>query len=311
MAAIYYWLTGRFHFTNDPEDAEQVKDPARLLEEIERTGVALGDCDDASTFLRGALGCIGIKSDFVRTGFQDAPLRGMDPPLTHVLAIGVDQYGRKVVLDPVAGQRTVRMIAQSRAPRRGLQRNEGDPMVILSRLNAARRAAATGDPRAILGLSTLVRQARRELAAGLWDGLSPEQWNTALATLAAAESGGDEGLSGGDEGLSGRFLARRRRARAKKWAKRAGMTVVGGSREAQQAAQQAAQAVGTREAGQRAGELTPEQAQVQAQEDATAQQAEAAPASPYKTPLLIGGGVVALAIVGLIAFGGKKKAKKE
>jgi transglutaminase-like putative cysteine protease len=110
LAAIYDWFNRRFHYVNDPVQVELVKDPERLLEEIAKHGTAMGDCDDASTFLFAAPRTIGITTQFARVGFKDRPMGGKGSQYTHVFAVAWDQHKRPIVLDPVAGPRTPRMI---------------------------------------------------------------------------------------------------------------------------------------------------------------------------------------------------------
>ncbi len=109
LAAIYDWFNHHFRYVNDPVQVELVKDPERLLEEIAQHGSAMGDCDDASTFLFAAPRTIGITTQFARVGFKSQkPMAGSQ--YTHVFTVGWDQYKRPIVLDPVAGPRTPRMI---------------------------------------------------------------------------------------------------------------------------------------------------------------------------------------------------------
>ena len=117
LAAIYAWFNDHFHYINDPVEVELVKDPERLLEEIERRNVAMGDCDDAATFLFAAPRTIGIPTEFLRVGFKaNAPMGGR---LTHVLVCATDQYGRRVLLDPVAGKRVPNMVERVKHAVRG------------------------------------------------------------------------------------------------------------------------------------------------------------------------------------------------
>ena len=114
MSAIYDWFDSHFRYVNDPVNVELVKDPERLLEEIEAHGVAVGDCDDASTFLHSALRTIGIQSEFTRASFK----RGHS--YSHVFAAGKDQHGRWIVLDPVAGDKTGEMLGRVKSSTMGL-----------------------------------------------------------------------------------------------------------------------------------------------------------------------------------------------
>jgi len=130
MAAIYDWFNDRFRYVNDPVEVELVKDPERILEEIETHGVAVGDCDDASTFLYAAVRSVGIVSEFVRSRFS------ANGPLSHVYAAGKDQYGQWVVLDPVAGMRTTEMLGKTRGVAMGLGELGLEPLATLGGLGA-------------------------------------------------------------------------------------------------------------------------------------------------------------------------------
>ncbi len=125
LAAIYDWFSRHWTYVNDPVEVELVKDPERILEEIAKKGRALGDCDDAAVFLRAAPRTIGIPARFARatftlSGARRAGLRGDADPYSHVFVVAVDQYGRPVVLDPVAGRSTAEMISRATASVVGL-----------------------------------------------------------------------------------------------------------------------------------------------------------------------------------------------
>jgi hypothetical protein len=128
LAAIYNWFDRRYHFVRDPRDVEQVKDPLRILAEIRRHNRAVGDCDDASAFLDGSVRTVGIDSQIVRTGFRDpTPEQQMGDErgrYSHVLAVGYDQYGRPIVIDPVAGPRTPKMLKRVKQYAKGRRRGE-------------------------------------------------------------------------------------------------------------------------------------------------------------------------------------------
>jgi len=109
MAAVYYWFDRHWHFLKDPVKVELVRDPVRFLEDIRTHGRVVGDCDDATTFITGSGQAIGIKTVIVRVGFETGSPQGR---FTHVLPVGYDQFGRSVVLDPVAGPRTQKMLAR-------------------------------------------------------------------------------------------------------------------------------------------------------------------------------------------------------
>lgn len=69
-SAIFQWVRGHFRYTHDPlatdpdeGPADQVKTPERLIEEIQGTGVAVGDCDDYVGLLLTLLRAVGIRCE--------------------------------------------------------------------------------------------------------------------------------------------------------------------------------------------------------------------------------------------------------
>jgi hypothetical protein len=127
VLAIYFWTCGpQFRYTRDPLRVEQVKDPLRILHEIDTKGCALVDCDDLGTFIRAATGTIGARTRLTTVGFRPpvgepkgaetmagmpinvitSPHPRLPGPFTHVFAQGLKPKGGWVTLDPVAGPRT-------------------------------------------------------------------------------------------------------------------------------------------------------------------------------------------------------------
>jgi hypothetical protein len=130
VLAVYYWTCGpQFRYTRDPLRVEQVKDPLRMLWEIDHNGVALGDCDDLATFILACIGTIGAQGRIVTVGFRptngrrghpailkDPEIRVMSEgmarlpgPFTHVFCQARKPGAGWVTLDPVAGPRTANM----------------------------------------------------------------------------------------------------------------------------------------------------------------------------------------------------------
>lgn len=125
--AIYYWTCSpKFRYTRDPLRTELVKTPTMLLSEIDRRGVALGDCDDLATFIMACVGSIGSEGRFMTVGFVPTNGRKADPrvlgdpifrlitsphprlpgPFSHVFCQAQKPMrGAWVSLDPVAGPR--------------------------------------------------------------------------------------------------------------------------------------------------------------------------------------------------------------
>lgn len=121
LAAVYYWFLPRFHFVHDPDGSEQVKDPLRALREIQTTGVFVGDCDCATTFLVACLRALGIPCSPMKVGFKDR-VAGRDGPYTHVFCVAQDQHKRSIVLDPVAEEETRNMLGRVKQFRGGVRR---------------------------------------------------------------------------------------------------------------------------------------------------------------------------------------------
>ena len=109
LAAIYNWFDANYRYLHDPKPTELVKDPVAVLEEIRDQGHVLGDCDDAATTITGLARAVGIDAKPIRVSF-----RSKDEPFTHVLVMARDQYGRVVALDPVAGEKTGKMLRQAK-----------------------------------------------------------------------------------------------------------------------------------------------------------------------------------------------------
>lgn len=98
LYAIRDYLASNFRFVPDPSSGELLHDPATLLAQIDRTGEARGDCDDAA-ILGGALACaVGFRVALIVVGFDDGPF-------SHVWASAsppqacVDRSGRQVWIE--------------------------------------------------------------------------------------------------------------------------------------------------------------------------------------------------------------------
>ena len=117
MATVYNWFMSHYHYMWDPVDNEYVKDPLRVLEEVQAEGIFVGDCDDATTFLVACLRCLGIPAAPVRVSFKNPPEGQLEGPYSHVICAARDQYKRMVVLDPVAHHRTETMLGRVRQAR--------------------------------------------------------------------------------------------------------------------------------------------------------------------------------------------------
>jgi transglutaminase-like putative cysteine protease len=125
--ALFYWACSpQFRYTRDPLRVEQVKDPVRMIDEIQTRGQTLGDCDDLTTFLVACIESIGGKARIVTVGFREpdgkvydgpglddpvfrimtSPHPRLPGPFSHVFCQGLTPRGDGwVTLDPVAGPR--------------------------------------------------------------------------------------------------------------------------------------------------------------------------------------------------------------
>jgi hypothetical protein len=61
--AFLDWTRGAFRYTKDPEGREAIKTPRTMLEEYERHGRIVGDCDEQVTLLLAGLATVGIPAE--------------------------------------------------------------------------------------------------------------------------------------------------------------------------------------------------------------------------------------------------------
>jgi len=88
-----------FKYINDPRHVELVKDPQRLVEEINQFGSALCDCDEYAAMAATMFLLIGRKVELVALGFQPGSL-------SHVgVRVQEPKSERWIWVDGVAGPR--------------------------------------------------------------------------------------------------------------------------------------------------------------------------------------------------------------
>ncbi|SRR5260221_6037791 len=98
ILAIRFWVTEHIRYVNDPLHVELVKDPERLVEEVEASGQAAGDCDDIADLIACLALQVGRVARFVVAGF------GEPGQYSHVFAeVQEPRSGAWIVCDPVAG----------------------------------------------------------------------------------------------------------------------------------------------------------------------------------------------------------------
>ena len=107
IVAINNWVSEKVFYVNDPLHVELVKDPQRLVEEINANGFARGDCDDIASLIATMGLQVGRESQFVVVGFGE---RGA---YSHVFTrILEPRTGVWIVCDPVAGSNVASMLSR-------------------------------------------------------------------------------------------------------------------------------------------------------------------------------------------------------
>jgi hypothetical protein len=107
ILAIRYAVAEFCRYTNDPISTEWVKDPERIVEEIEATGKALLDCDEIAMLISTMVRQVGREAEFVTVGF------GAPNNFSHVFNRTKEpKSGKWIVCDPVAGTTEDRMLAR-------------------------------------------------------------------------------------------------------------------------------------------------------------------------------------------------------
>jgi transglutaminase-like putative cysteine protease len=107
ILAIRYAVGEKIRYLNDPLTTEWVKDPERLVEEIQANGTAAADCDEIALLTATMLRQVGRDADFVTVGF------GAPGSHSHVFARAKEpKSGIYIVCDPVAGTNEEQMLAR-------------------------------------------------------------------------------------------------------------------------------------------------------------------------------------------------------
>jgi len=98
ILAVRYWVTEHVRYLNDPLHVEVVKDPQRIVEEIDARGQAAEDCDGIALLIGCLCLLIGRVCEFVVVGF------GEPGSYSHVFVrVKEPRSGKWIVCDPVAG----------------------------------------------------------------------------------------------------------------------------------------------------------------------------------------------------------------
>lgn len=94
------WVRGRMVYAPDPPEVDRIMAPEAVLEEITRTGRAVGDCAAYVSLLGGLLTALGMPVEVVLIS-KDA-----DQVYRHVALAAYDGDGRRVPVD-VSGEYAV------------------------------------------------------------------------------------------------------------------------------------------------------------------------------------------------------------
>lgn len=73
VSIIVGFVKDRLIYMRDPEGAELVHSPVRLLTQIMGRGRAFGDCDDHALLMNSMLGSLGIQTRFVGVKTKNSP----------------------------------------------------------------------------------------------------------------------------------------------------------------------------------------------------------------------------------------------
>lgn len=92
---LFEWVQRATRFTSDPLNVETLTDAGGQLDEVDRQGVTLGDCDDHVILLGSLLEAIGFETEPVVESYRD------DGTPSHV-ALRVRQGAAWMHLDPTA-----------------------------------------------------------------------------------------------------------------------------------------------------------------------------------------------------------------
>ena len=107
ILAVRYFLASRVRYKNDPLATELVSDPQRMMEEILKTGRAIGDCDDIAGLGATMLRQLGRETEWITVGFQPGGTH------SHIFSRVREPKTRNwIVVDPVAGVSEQQMLSR-------------------------------------------------------------------------------------------------------------------------------------------------------------------------------------------------------
>lgn len=90
--AILRWLRLHTRFVPDPVNAQLLKAPVLMLEEIRRDGLIGGDCVDLAMLAASLAMAVGLPAQFIAEAYAAEP-NAMHAKLTHVYTVVQTQFG--------------------------------------------------------------------------------------------------------------------------------------------------------------------------------------------------------------------------
>lgn len=113
--AIYHCVLGRCRYMRDPRTVELVRAPYIVAEEILSGRVPSLDCDDEASLIGACIEAVGGVARIVTVAFRDMFYDGRRQ-YSHVFVEALEPKTRQwIVLDPVAAERTRKMLRDVRA----------------------------------------------------------------------------------------------------------------------------------------------------------------------------------------------------
>lgn len=107
ILAVRNFVAEHVRYANDPTAVELVKDPQRVIEEIQKNGVAVEDCDGYALLNATMFRQLGRTAQWVTVGF------GKPNHFSHVFTRVLEPKSNKwIVTDQVAGTREATMLAR-------------------------------------------------------------------------------------------------------------------------------------------------------------------------------------------------------
>lgn len=115
--ALYYFLLQHTRYMRDPRRTELVRAPYLISQQIMAGHRPSLDCDDLATWLMAAILSVGGTGWFATVAFSRVMYAGQ-VQYSHVFPVALEPRTRaKIVLDPVAAEKTAEMLRRVMAHR--------------------------------------------------------------------------------------------------------------------------------------------------------------------------------------------------